>query len=487
MSDVHDPLNGPDPDGGYLEEAPEVEAPRRAASAEFEVNAEVGSQAALRDAMDPANQSLADALRLSFRILQLVILVLVVLFVFSGVRTVDEGETGVLTRWGRIVPVGGDEALAPGLRYSLLPYPAGEFVLFSEENRVGSVERTFWPDLQDQTRQRAMERARTSDELRPGRDGYLLTRDGDIAHLRIAAEYRVEDPVSFVGAVRETEADRFVTLALERACLSVAVQLSLQEIIDLNDEHKDAIRLAAQRTLDELGTGLRIDEILVPEPPSAAFAIEQSRQDLQEAIVAAERTVEAAGRRADEILTSVSGPANQQLVEMIEQYEDALDLDRVDEAETVLTAINDLLDSDLAAGEVSSIISDARSYGAQIEVSLGAEAVRFRTQLENFRRHPGYVVQEAWMNAYQDVISRSDAELFFLPPGTTMAVKLFGLDEIAQTRRERSLQRREQQAINDSIDRLGLERRRINRGSDYDFDGPGRQLDIEGGRISGRN
>jgi hypothetical protein len=43
-----------------------VETPRRAASAEFEVQAEVGSQAALREAMDPANQSLTEALRLSF-------------------------------------------------------------------------------------------------------------------------------------------------------------------------------------------------------------------------------------------------------------------------------------------------------------------------------------------------------------------------------------------------------------------------------------
>ena len=63
---------------------PEVEeeedARGRAASARYIVESEVGSEGALRDAMDPANQSLADALRLSFRVLQAVIVVLVVLF-----------------------------------------------------------------------------------------------------------------------------------------------------------------------------------------------------------------------------------------------------------------------------------------------------------------------------------------------------------------------------------------------------------------------
>ena len=93
MADPTDPTPpAPDPESYPSEavEPMEVETPRRAASAEFVVDGDVGSEAVLREAMDPANQSLADALRLSFRILQLVILVLVVLFLASGFRTVDE-------------------------------------------------------------------------------------------------------------------------------------------------------------------------------------------------------------------------------------------------------------------------------------------------------------------------------------------------------------------------------------------------------------
>ena len=86
----------------------EVETPRRSASAQLIVEADVGSDAALREAMDPANQSLADALRLSFRVLQFVILALLALFLVSGFQRVDDGESGVMLRFGRIVE--GDES-----------------------------------------------------------------------------------------------------------------------------------------------------------------------------------------------------------------------------------------------------------------------------------------------------------------------------------------------------------------------------------------
>ena len=61
------------------------------------MQSEAGSAAMLREAIDPANRSLQDALRLSYRVLQIVMLVLVVVFVFSGVKQV--GEAGYAVRF----------------------------------------------------------------------------------------------------------------------------------------------------------------------------------------------------------------------------------------------------------------------------------------------------------------------------------------------------------------------------------------------------
>ncbi|MEY5031911.1 MAG: hypothetical protein RL354_942, partial [Planctomycetota bacterium] len=60
---MSDAPNGTDPVGGG---APlETEAPRRAASARFEVAGR--DDLGMRDALDPATQSLGDALKLSYR------------------------------------------------------------------------------------------------------------------------------------------------------------------------------------------------------------------------------------------------------------------------------------------------------------------------------------------------------------------------------------------------------------------------------------
>ena len=113
----NEPIDESTTDGTPVHQEPASEdGPRRSASAEFVVSAEAGSEAAIREAMDPANQSFADALRLSFRILQLGILALVAVFLFSGFQTVEEGDLGVKTRFGEIVEGRRCRSLVPRLR-----------------------------------------------------------------------------------------------------------------------------------------------------------------------------------------------------------------------------------------------------------------------------------------------------------------------------------------------------------------------------------
>ena len=79
------------------------DAPRREASAQLQVSEPIAAEAAIRQAMDPANQSLGEALKLSYRLLQFAILGLLVTFLFSGFQTVKEGFSGVKTVFGRVV------------------------------------------------------------------------------------------------------------------------------------------------------------------------------------------------------------------------------------------------------------------------------------------------------------------------------------------------------------------------------------------------
>ena len=467
------------------EEQAEEQAPRRAASAEFIVESEAGSQVLLREAMDPANQSLREALRLSFRVLQLVMLILVVLFVISGFQKVDVGQSGVMLAWGKIEPVGGSAALEPGLKFSKWPYPIGDFVLFQEEHRNVDLAGTFWPDIPEgQTFERAVETANTGQHLKPGKDGYLLTRDGDIAHMKLSADYAVDSPVSFVHCVenshpdpRRLDADKLVTLALERAAVHALARMSLTEVVDFADEDKQELQRAAQVMLAEVQAGIRVAQVSLPSDPTPALAIRKAYGDLQQAKSDSEKMIEDARQEAEKTLLSAAGADYQAILDLIAQYEDALDLNRNDEAERLLAAINDRLESEESAGEVSKIINYAKTYRSTVELTLGTEARRFKSILPAYRRSPRQVVARLWTETYSTVLARNDVEPFIVPADVgTIRLSINGYDEVRETRRSNALKTKERSAMTRG---LNLDIPYIPRASEIRLKGPGRQLTPE--------
>lgn len=481
MDDQADQPHGVDGDVPVEQEPMEVEPPRRAASAQFVVEGDVGSEAALREAMDPANQSLGEALRLSFRVLQVVILVLIVLFFMSGFQTVGENQSGVLSRWGRIVPVDGQESLQPGLQFSGLPYPAAEFIIFDADNRSVQLNQKYWPSLQNVSLEQATERARTSDPIAvTDRAGYVLTRDGDIAHVRLDASYVVASPVDFVHQLRDAQADQVVRMALQRSLVQVAAATGLQDLVDGVEEVRLQIQEEAQRVLDAAQTGITVASVSVNDaiPP---LAIRKSFGDVQSAQVEAERMIESARQQANQRLVNAAGERFYEIIDLINQYEDAMQLGEEDEAELLLADINTVLDSDEVSGEVTQIIHRARSYRAEVESTLGNEARQFASLLPAYRAYPDMVIRQRWLRAYANVLNRPDAELYFVPPGDgDVHLRLSGLQEIKELRQRMELDRKEQETRESMYGDRGPY---IPWAQDMQ-EGPGRQLRIEGDRVA---
>jgi membrane protease subunit HflK len=418
--------------------------PRRAASARFVVEADVGSEAALREAMDPANQSLADALRLSFRVLQVVIVVLVVLFLISGFRTVKGGESGVMLRFGNIVEVEGQQALEPGLRRNLLPYPAGEFVIFRVENLSIDLGDTFWPPIPSNvTLEQAIDRANVRSVLKPGEVGTVLASDGDLAHLKLRAEYVISDPVRFVESVRLGDAGRIVQLALQRAVVQAAAGMSLQELVDQPEDAEARIKQGAQGVLDSLDCGIELAAVQLPDtkPP---FAIVKVYRDLQNAREEAREVIEKARQEADGELINMAGPEYAALSGLIEHYEEAVDLGDAGRAEGLLTEISGILESDEVRGDVRTIIQRAKAYESAIELTLGKQARRFATVLPQYREQPVLTARRLWVEARRSVLGREDVEIIRVPGGLgTIDVTISGSEDIANLRREKRQKQRE--------------------------------------------
>lgn len=492
MSESYDPKRDSDVpeelDHGVVEEdgEGESEAPRRAASAEFVVSSEVGAATALRDAMDPANQSLADALRLSFRVLQIVILILIVLFLGSGIVTVPDKNSGVLTRWGKIVPYRGEEALDSGLKYSLWPYPVSEFIVFEVENRTVDVSETFLPNskVRGYTIQQHIERASAADRYRTGVDGQLLTADGDIAHVAATVTYEIEDPVRFVENVPLQQADSIVRWATERAVVNAVATMTLQNLMEITEDVRQRIQESAQRALDDVDAGIRIRQVALPEPPRPPYAILNTFTDLQESRVQAENMIQQARRSAEEARQRIAGRNWRTIIDQINQYEIAESLGDEPAAEQLLAEINTWLD-DESEGQSSKIISDARSYQSIIDSTLGNEAKRFASLLPTYREHPDLVVRQRWMSATASVLSRIDAEVFSVPTAMgAVRIGISGLEEIAQRRRDMKLDRQNEAGWRQGID---LENPYMLQAEQMTVEGPGRRLQRQGDSVQGMN
>jgi regulator of protease activity HflC (stomatin/prohibitin superfamily) len=93
--------------------------------------------------LDAAGKSLSEALRISFIILKVIMIVLVVAFLLSGFVTVDSGEQALVLRFGKIQGVGEERLLGPGLHW-IFPYPVDEIVRIPVEEKVNLLVNSFW-------------------------------------------------------------------------------------------------------------------------------------------------------------------------------------------------------------------------------------------------------------------------------------------------------------------------------------------------------
>jgi modulator of FtsH protease HflK len=151
-----------------------------------------------QESLDPANQSLAEALRKSFRILKLLMLVLVVLYFLSGWFSVKPGNVGVILRFGRILGSGPDKTtsavLKDGWHWSW-PYPFERWETVSTAEREIPIEFLF--QLSDEERTGGIQGYKYNN-LSPARDDYLITGDVNILHASVSVKYKIKDAVDYL-------------------------------------------------------------------------------------------------------------------------------------------------------------------------------------------------------------------------------------------------------------------------------------------------
>lgn len=316
--------------------------------------------------LDAGAQALSEALRSSFGIVKVLMVLLVLLFAGSGVFTVGPQEQAMVLRLGRPVGEGKAALLGPGFHLSW-PYPIDECVKvpISSIQTVRSTVGWFATTP-------AQEAAGIETQLPPGTpmnplvDGSVLTADTNIIHTRATLTYHIADPVGYI--FNFVNASNSVQTALDNALLETAAQFKVDDILyrDLAG-FKEAVKKRVSELVDGQNLGIVVEECSVesraPRQLQAAFA----------------SVLDAEVRRGN-VLNAARSYENQVLSR--------------------------------ASADAQSSINAAESERALMVIDVRSQADRFNELLPKYRANPSLFVQQRLTETLGRVLTNVQDKIF---------------------------------------------------------------------------
>jgi membrane protease subunit HflK len=305
--------------------------------------------------LDPGSQALAEALKSSFGIVKVVMVLLVIVFLGSGFFTVGPQERAVVLRFGKPVADGQQALLGPGLHFAL-PYPIDEVVKvpITEVQRITSTVGWFYVTPEQEV---AGAEPMASFALNPAVDGYVVTADKNIIHARAILNYRIEDPIQFVFDFAGTTNNPFngasasilVLNALNDALVQSAGEFKVDDILTRDVfAFKDAVKRHVTERLAANKLGVVVEQLDVVTRPPLALKADFAR-------------VSDAAQRRDNLISEARTYQNQTLSR--------------------------------AGAQAAALTNMAESDRTWYVESLKAEASRFNDLLPKYRANPELFVQ----------------------------------------------------------------------------------------------
>lgn len=407
--------------------------------------------------LDPANQSLADALRITFYLLQVAMLVIFGLFMLSGFQSVREGERGVRLLFGEDV----EDDLQPGFRFSW-PYPLGELIRVTIAPPPVEMDTAFWPRLTEDQKKIARDQIGTIKySLKPGEDGSLITGDRNLAHTQWTVSYRRERLSNVVRNILEADEQNIVKSAVQAAVVQAVADTKIDDLLKQSGEDSGSVaqrvRTLAQAKLDRINSGLVLDRVVLAEK-SPPFQVYADFTQVQSSQSKAQTELNKAETEAQNILNQAAGAAHDEITRLIDAYERALAADDRPAQTECIDAIFAIFDGrpamvggkaveDAISGQVVAIINDARRYRNSIVSQREAELGAYRAKLAQYKVNPGVVVQRELADALAVFLARDNVEKFFLPPGTSALEVLLNPDPIARRAIDKAIKQRENEEL----------------------------------------
>lgn len=376
-------------------------------------------QAAPGEALDAAGQSLADALRLSFRILKGVMIFAIILFVFSGVFIVDRDKNmAVQLRFGRVV-----DMYREGIHWAW-PYPIDEVLEVPIATETVMLD-SFWMIISEADKGKDLsDLFARAGGLEPGVDGALLTGDRAIMHLLAQAQYRITDADLYVRNIvmrpdRGPEKD-LIKVVLKNACVSTAARTTSDMIWKDTSSIGAEVASRAQSLLDRMQVGISLDKVDIAQS-YYPLQVKDAVDNVTTAMNALNQVVQKAYADRQKTLNEAAGEAWKDLWDEIEKLDQVGD---AQEHERIIASIGELLTSK-AAGRAGRRIQEARQQREQIVLATLARQNEFEALYDQYKQNPALFRQRLLVEGLKDVFAQAGVTKWMLPGGENKQLDLW--------------------------------------------------------------
>jgi membrane protease subunit HflK len=364
--------------------------------------------------LDAGSKSLADALRISFFVLKIIMIVLVILFFSSGVFTIGPDEQAIVLRFGKIRGNTSEErVLSPGLHWAI-PYPIEEIIKFPGRNTVERVAvDALWYDETKQTAPRSLD---------PVMDGYCLTRNDTVADLKAGDDYNIVHSKwlltykisdcelflknvyvkpapagqNYIDVISQSAEPLLKALTCD-AIVATMVQFSIDEAIKSDADISRQAKKLLQAKLDNIESGIEVDSMQIT-------AVTWPRQ-VDDAFVASIK----ASNEADKTIRQAKGYAESRINEVGgTEIINAFSTPNVTEAQMEYYWAN-------ASGQVRQAISEAKAYRTKVVESAKANADYLAKLLPEYRKRPKLVLERIYYDAMEEILSNTQETIIAQP------------------------------------------------------------------------
>lgn len=369
---------------------------------------------AVEQPLDAAHQSLADALRASFGVLKLIMLLLVLLYLASNVRSIDSHEEALVLRLGNLHRV----VERPGLIWAF-PFPIDEIVPLptKKSNELLIDSHTFHRSGNEIGKPLSFISRGPNEPLNPSLDGALLTADAGLVHVRWKATYKFKDVSSYVTNIAGDKieaAEKLIRTFVETTGIEVASERTAEEMIRTRvDFVQSEMKRRINARLAGLQSGVEITEIAMYEP-TPPIQVRRAFDATQQAENRKQQTMRTAQKDRTRILSLAAGASHKRLIRLLDNIDRAGTNERsVKELRTVLDRILDLE----AEGEAGKRIKNAGAYRTVVVSRMQADVERYRALLPEYRRNPMMLINRLWEQTKQQIYASPGVTKFYRPQG----------------------------------------------------------------------